>query len=162
MLIDQKETFNSALLSPFTITWLVEHNLNPDNLDMPGKYDDTALILASRQGRLDIVNDLLRQPVAVNHTNMDGTNALWAAIVANNFDIADRLLAAGIDLDNQNENGATALMYAASSGKTEWVRYLLDKSADVKAETLDGFNALELAANVACLRLLRASKKTTS
>ena len=159
MPIGQKETFNIDLLSPFTIAWLVEHNLNPGDLDMPGRYDDTALIPASRQGRLDIINDLLRQPVAVNHTNMDGTNALWAAIVANNFDIAYQLLAAGINLDNQNENGATPLMYAASSGKTEWVRYLLDKSADVKAETLDGFSALELAANIECLRLLRRSGK---
>lgn len=150
------------LLSPVTLSWMLEHGFDPENPAAPGRYQDTALILASRQGREDIVTDLLHLPaaqIALNHRNMDGTNALWAAVVADSFAIAGRLLQAGIDLDNLNDNGASALMYASSAGKTPWVRYLLKKGAGLHAETLDGFTALDLAANIDCLRLLRSAAK---
>jgi thiosulfate/3-mercaptopyruvate sulfurtransferase len=69
------------------------------------------------------------------------------------------LLKAGAPLDSQNVNGVTALIYAASAGKTAIVQLLLDAGADTTLETLDGFTALELAANRACMKMLRAAQK---
>ena len=154
---------NTRSLRPQTFQWLLEQGFNPSCPAYPARYQDTPLILASRRGREDVVSDLLTlsaEEIALNHRNMDGTNALWAAIVADSFPIAEKLLTAGIDLDNINENGATALMYASSAGKTEWVKFLLENGADTTAETPEGFTALDLASSVGCLRLLRPARKT--
>lgn len=142
---------------PATISWMLEQGFDPLYPAQPGRYIDTPLILACRQGRADIVTDLLRWPqrIILNHRNMDGTNALWAAVVANDFTIARQLLEAGVDLENLNDNGASVLMYAASAGRTEWVKFLLDQGADIRPQTLDGFTALDLAANIEILRLLK-------
>jgi thiosulfate/3-mercaptopyruvate sulfurtransferase len=69
------------------------------------------------------------------------------------------LIQAGARLDSQNVNGATALIYAASAGKSEIVRLLLDAGADTTLETLDGFTALDVAANLACIEMLRDRHK---
>lgn len=141
--------------SSTAIAWMLEYGFDPQQPDQPGRWQDTPLLLASRQGRHELVQEFLQAGVNINHRNMDGTNALWASVVSNNFSIAEHLLNAGIDIDNQNENGATALMYAASAGKTEWVGWLLDKGANSSLASLDGFTALDLASNIASLKKLK-------
>lgn len=141
--------------SESTSRWMVDHGFDPMQWDRPGKHEDTPLILASRRGETAIVDELIAAGANINHRNMDGTNALWAAIVADSPEIAERLLAAGVDIDNQNDNGATALMYAASNGKIEWVRFLLRKGADISLQSLDDYTALDLASTIDILRLLR-------
>lgn len=143
------------MLTTATQDWLTEHGFSVTDLDQPGRYQDTPIMLASRRGEVNVVQELLAAGVNVNHRNQDGTNALWAAVVANSFEIADLLLAHGADLDNQNDNGATALMYAASSGKTPWVQYFLARGANTTLRSLDDFSALDLANNRDILRLLR-------
>lgn len=143
------------MLSETTRQWLQENNFDPLQLELPGKHQDTPIILACRRGAEPVVDELIKAGVDLNHRNMDGTNALWAAVVPDSFAIAEKLIANRIDIDNQNENGATVLMYAASNGKTEWVRYLLEKGADVTLKSLDDYTALDLASNIGILRLLR-------
>ena len=58
-------------------------------------------------------------------------------------------------IDQANSTGATSLMYASSSGKAEVLRELLALGADASLRTQDGFSALDMAANMACLNLLR-------
>jgi len=146
-------------LSDGTCHWLETNGFDPQQLDLPARYSDTALILASRRGELAIVKELLAARVNINHRNMDGTNALWAAIVADSEAIASLLLEHGVDIDNQNDNGATALMYASSAGKTAWVSYLLQKGANTSLASLDDYTALDLAGNIECLRLLRQARR---
>lgn len=156
---------NLSNLRPQTFQWMIENGFNPSCPAYPAQHQDTPLILACRRGRDDVVTDLLTldsEIIALNHRNMDGTNALWAAVVANNFEIASALIAAGIDLNNLNDNGASTLMYASSAGKTEWVKFLLEQGADTRAETLDGFTALDLASNLECLRLLKSATRATA
>ncbi len=138
-----------------TTQWLMENGFHPEHLDRPGRHEDTPVILASRRGETMIVEELIGCGANINHRNMDGTNALWAAVVADSVEIAELLLTAGVDMDNQNENGATTLMYAASNGKTDWVRYLLKKGADTTLASLDDYTALDLSSNLDILRLLR-------
>ncbi len=138
-----------------TSAWMEASGFDPDALDRPGRYADTALIRAAREGREDIVEDLLQNGVDIHATNMDGTNALWAACVADSFKIAQLLLDNGIDLNHSNANGATVLMYAASAGKLSWVEFLLARNVDITPVSLDGFNALELASTMEILKLLK-------
>lgn len=138
-----------------TTRWLADNGFDPQQLDRPGKHEDTPVILASRRGETAIVRELVACGVNINHRNMDGTNALWAAVVANSVEIAELLLEAGVAIDNQNENGASALMYASSNGKADWVKFLLEKGADVTLQSLDDYTALDLASSIEILRLLR-------
>lgn len=147
------------MLSDRTQSWMTGQGFNPESLDERGQHRDTALILASRRGELEVVKDLLEAGADINLCNMDGTNALWAACVASSEIIADLLLHRGCDIDNQNENGATVLMYAASNGRTEWVDYLLRSGADIRLRSLDDFSALDLASNIAILRMLRNAEQ---
>lgn len=123
---------------------------------------DARLILAARQGRADVVNDLLRQGDDLNALDRYGNNALWAACFAESTACIESLLQAGIAIDYQNPSGATALIYASSSGKHAVVAQLLQAGANPLLTTQDEFSALDLAATRQCLQLLKQAHKTVS
>ena len=60
-----------------------------------------------------------------------------------------------IKIDLQNGNGATCLMYVASNSKPDLVKLLLENGANPALKNFDDFSALDLAASLACLKLLR-------
>jgi len=153
---NNRTTGKTTMLSVKTRKWMERHEFEPLQINRPGKYDDTALIHACRQGEAGIASELIEAGADIHHRNMDGTNALWACVVSDSFDLASTLLAIGANLDNQNDNGATVLMYAASAGKTEWVKFFLAQGANTRLTSLDDFSALDLASNVDCLKMLRA------
>ena len=117
--------------------------------------DEPALILAAREGRADILAELLADNPDLTATDKYGNNALWAACFAEASDCISLLLNAGIDIDYQNPSGATALIYSSSSGKTAVVEQVLQAGANYQLTTQDDFNAFDLAANRQCLLLLR-------
>lgn len=112
---------------------------------------EPTLILAARQGRLDI----LGQSAELTAVDRYGNNALWAACFSESSPCIKCLLDAGIDIDYQNPSGATVLIYAASSGKQRVVEQLLQAGANPNIATQDDFTALDLAANRECLRLMK-------
>jgi ankyrin repeat protein len=113
------------------------------------------LILASQQGRSDVVKFLLEQNAALDVIDGYGNNALWAACYADNSDCIDALIKAGIDINHQNSvSGATALIFAASSGRDAVVERLLAAGADPDLKTHDDFTALDLASTRKILKLL--------
>lgn len=117
----------------------------------------TPLMVAARMGRIGYIGDLLSRGTDPRELNADGNGALWFACHAGSTPCVNALIKAGAPLDSQNVNSATALIYAASVGKAAIVQLLLDAGADPALETLDGFTALDLAANRACMKLLRAA-----
>jgi len=143
-------------MSPQLAAFLADHGFAPDNLSAPqadGRF--TPLMRAAKEGRLDIVEELLAAGVDIGVTNADGCNALWLACYNGSHALIERLIAAGIDLDRQNGNGASCLMYVASNSKPDLVKLLLEKGANPRLKNFDDFSALDLAASVACLKLLR-------
>jgi thiosulfate/3-mercaptopyruvate sulfurtransferase len=125
--------------------WLQEH----------AKQAEPVLILAARQGRIDVLNHILNQGADLNVLDLYGNNALWAACFAESAQCIKRLLEAGIAIDFQNSTGASALIYASSSGKHTVVNQLLQAGANPLLSTQDDFSALDLAANRECLRLMK-------
>ena len=117
----------------------------------------TPLMRAAKEGRLDVIEALLTYGVDIAVTNADGCNALWLACYNGSHAIIDRLLQAGIDIDRQNDTGATCLMYVASNSKSDLVQLLLERGAFPRLANHDDFTALDLAASLACLKLLRAA-----
>jgi len=113
------------------------------------------LILASQQGRSDVVQFLIEQHAAMDVFDQYGNNALWAACYAENSDCIDALIHAGIDINHQNSaSGATALIFAASSGREKVVEQLLTAGANPALKTHDDFTALDLSSTRKILKLL--------
>jgi len=113
------------------------------------------LILASQQGRSDVVNFLIEQNAALEVIDEYGNNALWAACYAENSECIEVLIDAGVDMNHQNlASGATALIFASSSGREAVVEQLLAAGADPNLKTHDDFTALDLASTRKILKLL--------
>ena len=122
--------------SQTTEIWLQKNGYSVENLDQQGDNGATALILASREGVIDI--DIVRD------------------LLGNHLNLIQLLINAGINLDNQNDNGVTVLMYAASSGKAEAVKLLLAAGANPHLRNLDDFRAIEFSSTVEIINLLRS------
>ncbi len=145
-------------MTPKLTEFLSSHGFPADRLSDPqadGRF--TPLMRACKEGRRDIVDELLTSGVDITVRNADGCNALWLACYNGDHGIIQRLLDAGIDIDLQNGNGATCLMYVSSNSKADLVELLLDNGADTSLKNFDDFTARDLAASVACLKLLRAA-----
>ncbi|MEQ1620986.1 MAG: ankyrin repeat domain-containing protein [Methylococcales bacterium] len=113
------------------------------------------LILASQQGRSDIIDFLLEENASPDVVDQYGNNALWAACYADDSKCIEVLINAGINLDHQNvASGATALIFAASSGRENVVEQLLAAGANPAIKTHDDFTALDLASTIKILKLL--------
>ena len=143
-------------MTPQLAVFLAEHNFQPGNINAPqadGRF--TPLMRAAKLGRLDIVDELLLLGVELNALNADGCNALWLACYNGGQPLIQRLIDAGINIDQQNGNGATCLMYVASNSKPDLVKLLLENGANPALKNFDDFSALDLAASLACLKLLR-------
>ena len=136
--------------------FLASHGFPADQLSAPqadGRF--TPLMRACKEGRRDIVEELLSLGVDITVRNADGCNALWLACYNGDHGIVQRLLDAGIDIDLQNGNGATCLMYVSSNSKPDLVRLLLDKGANATLKSFDDFTARDLAGSIECLHLLK-------
>ena len=129
----------------FSVTQPLSKNL--DGID--------PLILASQQGRGDVLDFLIEQHAELDVFDQYGNNALWAACYADNSECIAKLIQAGIEINYQNSaSGATALIFAASSGRENVVEQLLAAGADPNLKTNDDFTALDLASTRKILKLL--------
>lgn len=147
-------------MTPTLAAFLEHHGFAADNLSAlqaDGRF--TPLMRAAKEGRLEIVEELLLRGADLSVTNTDGCNALWLACYNGSHAILETLIAAGIDIDRQNGNGASALMYVSSNSKPDLVKLLLAKGANPTLKNFDDFTALDLAASVDCLRLLRQTAR---
>ncbi|MCG5235230.1 ankyrin repeat domain-containing protein [Xanthobacter oligotrophicus] len=157
-------TFESARAPAATLdaalsNWLVSLGFPADGVNVTAENGMTPLMKASQEGLADVVGGLIAAGAVLDARNGDGNTALWLACVGNHPHVIDALVDAGITIDSLNDTGASSLMYAASAGKVEAVEKLLARGADPRLETQDGFCALDLAANLECLKLLRAATR---
>ncbi|MBB3103034.1 ankyrin repeat domain-containing protein [Azomonas macrocytogenes] len=135
--------------------FLKEWNFDPIELNAPREHGLTPLMRAALQGQREIARKLLDRGVNIQARNDDGNNALWLACVSRNEGLVQDLIDAGIELNNRNDASSTALMYTASSDRPELTRLLLEAGADPQVKNFDDMRAVDLAASVACLKLLR-------
>lgn len=113
------------------------------------------LILASQQGRSDVIDFMIEEKATLDVVDQYGNNSLWAACYADDSKCIEALINAGINIDHQNAaSGATALIFAASSGREDVVTQLLAAGADPTIKTHDDFTALDLASTINILKLL--------
>ncbi|MGO9589038.1 MAG: TonB family protein [Candidatus Acidiferrales bacterium] len=105
----------------------------PVDLDRPGPWGDTALMLAADRGLPDMVDALLKAGANPRALDREGRNALIFGAGSGNAEVLRLLLAARLRANEKDTYGDTPLMAAAASGNPESVRLLLKHGAKVNA-----------------------------
>ncbi len=91
---------------------------------------NTPLIVAAANGRLKVVEDLLRRRVSTNAQDPHGTTALMWAVFKGHRDVAKFLVSKGADTKVIRDDGDTAMDIARKWRRTEIVALLKDASQD--------------------------------
>ncbi|MFM9880978.1 MAG: ankyrin repeat domain-containing protein [Burkholderiaceae bacterium] len=104
--------------------------------------DESALMLVSLRGNVDIAQRLIEKDADVNKT---GWTPLHYAATGGHTPLIELLLQHHAYIDAESPNGTTPLMMAAQYGSTEAVRLLIQRGADVTLKNQLQLNALDFA-----------------
>jgi len=104
--------------------------------------ESTALILASHQGHVDVMDLLLSLGADTEAKDRNGETALMMACQEGRVDVLDLLLAAGANVNVQDRSGVSALMWASKRGHLSVVDRLVVYGADFNFQGKGGENAL--------------------
>jgi ankyrin repeat protein len=151
---------------------LLKRGMDVNTTDPAG---NTLLMIATRNGNLDLVKFLISNKAGVNRRNRFGDTASLLAALKGNLPALQLLHASGGQiepggwsalhyavfgedpevmawviaqqpkLDARAPNGQTALMLAAKAGKLSLVKLLIDADADMDLADLEGATAISLA-----------------
>ena len=116
------------------------------DVDLPGSGGRTALMIASKHGRADLVRRLLRRGADVNVRSRNRGTALMFAALGASPQTLDALLSAGADVNAVGGFDWTALMIASVKGDTPAVKRLLEHGAEVNRADIYGWTPLMRAA----------------
>ena len=108
--------------------------------------NETILMRACEEGRIDIVNELIKAGADVNAKDVEGMTSLMYACAANKnegrIDIVNELIKAGADVNSRDKKGMTPLMLTRDIGLVD---VLIKAGADINAKNNEGMTPLMLA-----------------
>lgn len=107
--------------------------------DARSSYGDTALMLASLNGRLEIAKKLRAKGAALDYP---GWTPLIYAATGGHDEVVKYLLGEGAKINATSPNGTSALMMATREGKFATAELLIARGADVNHRNGDGASAL--------------------
>jgi ankyrin repeat protein len=138
-----------ASRNPASTEWLVKQGAD---IDAKGDDGDTALMLASRCGSIQVVELLLMHHARLDLVNKEGKTALHHAAENGHWMLAEKLLDADEDMVTINapdQNGRTALSIAIAEDERDFVFGILGekygKTVQVNLEDRNGDTPLILA-----------------
>ena len=99
------------------------------NLKDTNRYGGTGLIPAAHHGHPEIVRELLKTDIAIDHVNRLGWTALLETIILTDGgpihqDILQQLITAGADVNKPDAEGVSPLAHAKQRGYTEMIAML--------------------------------------
>ena len=103
------------------------------DVDYRGVNGKTALMIAAREGKQNLVNRLINHHADINAKNINGGTPLMFAAIHGSPDVVSTLLDAGADVNDTGTNGWGALMVAVAKGHEHATRLLINAGADVNA-----------------------------
>ncbi|CAH2790726.1 MAG: FOG: Ankyrin repeat [uncultured Paraburkholderia sp.] len=112
------------------------------NIEIQDKAGENAMMMASLNGDLNFVNQLIAKDAEVNKK---GWAPLHYAAANGHDDIVKVLLDHSAYVDAGSPNGTTPLMMAARGGHVSTVKLLLDNGADLTVKNQIGMTALDFA-----------------
>src|SRR3990172_2323588 len=110
------------------------------------RIGNTALILSSRMGHVEVADLLLKRGAVIDQANLNGVTPLLAAATRGREQAVKFLLAAGADQTLADNRGVTPLIAAAFEGHESIARILIDSGADTQRVDETGKGALVYAA----------------
>ncbi|XP_015514385.1 ankyrin repeat, SAM and basic leucine zipper domain-containing protein 1 isoform X1 [Neodiprion lecontei] len=106
------------------------------NVNATNKYNETALMLACKEDKSEVVKELLKHVDNVNFINNEGKSALFYAVLANKPEILKILLEYNVDLTIKDKHNYTARDIAIAKGYDK-LALLLSTEADDLLEVAD-------------------------
>ena len=125
----------AAVVVYVVFDWFRKRSLTPDQREAEKtqkQADDEGLnelMLASADGNIQRVQDLLNYGVDINATSLSRSTALMYAVRNNHLDVAKALIDAGADINAKSDKKSTALSIANKFGHSEMASYLKQKQA---------------------------------
>jgi ankyrin repeat protein len=97
-------------------------------------YNGTGLIRAADRGHVEIIEELLKTDIDIDHVNRLGWTALLEAIILGDggprhTEVVRLLVEAGVDVNLADGNGVTPLAHARQRGFEEMVTILANAGA---------------------------------
>ena len=116
-----------------------------EDVNATDKYGRTALYIAAKVGKTEVVEELVKAGADVNVTNKYGVTALHNAVGRDHLEIVKLLLVNRANINATDKHGRTALYIAAQAGKTEVVEALVSAGAELNTRDVHGMTALNWA-----------------
>ncbi|TWU02388.1 Ankyrin repeats (3 copies) [Stieleria varia] len=124
-------------------------------------YSPDAFRSAAHDGKMSVVESVLKSNMDVDEADVSGLTALAMAAYNGHTVIVKKLLAAGATVDSRDRDGKTPLIHASSGEFPETVQVLIDAGADINAiDSGEGFTPLMTAAalgNIEVVKVLLAA-----
>ena len=121
---------------------------NVADINATNKRDETALMIASKEGHFDIVEYLVENYGNIdNRVDFGNETPLIFASQNNHLEIVEFLISKCADMNVQDYSGFTALMWASVMGYFDIVKILVENGASVNLTNRDGWSALEMSKN---------------
>ncbi|KAM4883549.1 ankyrin-1 isoform 5-T5 [Sylvia borin] len=118
---------------------------SPEQVLALGQNGLNALHLASKEGHVKMVVELLHKEIVLETTTKKGNTALHIAALAGQQDVVRELVNYGANVNAQSQKGFTPLYMAAQENHLEVVKFLLENGANQNVATEDGFTPLAVA-----------------
>lgn len=117
---------------------------NGADVNIPGEFDYTPLIIAFEQNLHKIANLLLDKEVDVNHETLNKNTALIYASRSNRTESVKRLLEKGANPNTNSLNRDTPLTYAARNYNVDIAKLLLDSGADPNEKGISEYHPVQI------------------
>ncbi|MDT4965747.1 MAG: uncharacterized protein QOJ64_484 [Acidobacteriota bacterium] len=131
-------------------------------LDQAPAQQWTALMLATIEGHVQVVRELIAKGADLDAENDEGWTAARFAVSMDEAEILRLLLEAGANPNSRDHQHKTALMQAAAENIQASLKVLLEAGADTGMEDRNGQTALTIAQNYGHAEIVRLIKQANS
>ena len=107
---------------------MVDAGTDVNTVDASGR---TALMVAARAPRIEMVRALLQHKADTNLRDLDGNTALILAAVAGDSDVAHTLIEAGAEIEETNNFGFSPIMMAAMNNHEDFLSVIIEAGIEL-------------------------------
>ena len=142
--VDARSSFNPVFSIPSENGYADVNAAKVRTINTNSDNGVTPLMIAAREGRLNVVTVLIKEGVDVSLPDYDGRTALHFAAGSseNSCEILSCLIENGADINKGRNDNQTPLMVAAENGHVSVATFLIEHGADVDLQDNDGKTAL--------------------